>query len=58
MRTNNVGLRICCNAKQGIKRYETEIFHKVFPKTLLLGLEANGELGWDSFDISEENNGT
>lgn len=49
-----MAFRICCNAKRGIKCRESYIFHKVFPKTQLLGFEVNGEFGWNSFELPEE----
>lgn len=53
MRSMSFGLRVCCQAKRG-KKKESIIFNKYFPNTPLLGLEAAGEIGWNSFNVQQD----
>ncbi|KAL3284017.1 hypothetical protein HHI36_018187 [Cryptolaemus montrouzieri] len=53
IRKNSVGFRICCGAKWE-KDEESIIFSKHFPNTPLLGLEADGEIGWDCFNLPDD----
>lgn len=50
MRNNSMAFRICCAAKMR-KNRELTIFNKVFPNVTLLGLEAEGEIGWNSYNL-------
>jgi hypothetical protein len=47
VRSNSLAFRICCSAKTQ-KNQESRIFNEIFPDTPLLGLEAEGEFGWNS----------
>lgn len=53
IRNNSVGFRICCGAKWG-KEDESVIFNKIFPNIPLLGLEADGEIGWNCFNLKND----
>ncbi|XP_063910042.1 uncharacterized protein LOC135127533 [Zophobas morio] len=52
IRSNSMAFRICCSAKMR-KNHESRIFNKVFPLTPLLGLEAEGEIGWNCFNLPD-----
>lgn len=39
------------------KSHESRIFNKVFPDTPLIGLEAEGEIGWDCYNITSNTEG-
>ncbi|KAK9881541.1 hypothetical protein WA026_016419 [Henosepilachna vigintioctopunctata] len=53
IRQTSIAFRICCGAKWE-KDEESKIFNKHFPNTPLLGLEADGEIGWDSFNLPDD----
>ncbi|XP_018331034.1 uncharacterized protein LOC108740953 [Agrilus planipennis] len=51
-RTDGVAFRICCAAKHD-KDMETTLFNKHFPKIPLLGIDVDGEIGWDTKDFQK-----
>ncbi|XP_044269867.1 uncharacterized protein LOC123014695 isoform X2 [Tribolium madens] len=54
LRSNSLAFRICCSAKMR-KNHESRVFNKVFPDTPLIGLEAEGEIGWNCFNHRDNN---
>ncbi|KAJ8956014.1 hypothetical protein NQ318_006290 [Aromia moschata] len=53
LRTDSIAFRICCSAKCDTEE-ELILFGKVFPNVPLLGLNADGEIGWDCILSTEE----
>ncbi|KAJ8929275.1 hypothetical protein NQ314_018068 [Rhamnusium bicolor] len=56
IRANSVAVGVCCSAKMNTEE-ELVLFNKVFPNTPLLGLNADGEIGWNCFMSSQESTG-
>ncbi|KRT85614.1 hypothetical protein AMK59_222, partial [Oryctes borbonicus] len=48
LRKSSCAIRICCVGKDN-KDTETAIFKEVFPATFIVGLDADGEIGWNKF---------
>ncbi|KAJ8967870.1 hypothetical protein NQ317_006186 [Molorchus minor] len=48
LRTEGVAFRVCCSAKVDPEE-ELLLFNEFFPNIPLLGLNADGEIGWDCF---------
>ncbi|KAJ8925578.1 hypothetical protein NQ315_009418 [Exocentrus adspersus] len=53
MRTQTVAFRVCCSAKI-FSEEELVLFNKVFPGVPLLGMNADGEIGWNCLATPQE----
>ncbi|XP_018569015.1 uncharacterized protein LOC108909237 [Anoplophora glabripennis] len=53
LRTNSVAFRVCCSAKI-YSEEELVLFNKVFPNIPLLGMNADGEIGWNCLYMPEK----
>ncbi|XP_030767434.1 uncharacterized protein LOC115891153 isoform X3 [Sitophilus oryzae] len=47
LKNHSLGFRICCSAKY--QETELDSFEEIFPQIPLLGLDAYGEIGWNSY---------
>ncbi|CAH0547318.1 unnamed protein product [Brassicogethes aeneus] len=49
LRSHSAAFRICCSAKVDTDE-ELDLFEKVFPNVPLLGMDADGEIGWNCYN--------